>query len=50
MRIKNGLYSVAVELEAGKEGRASGIILLRDGRLLGGDSYFYYTGSYSEAS
>jgi hypothetical protein len=37
-------------MEGGKEGHATGIILLRDGQLLGGDSYFYYTGSYSEAA
>jgi len=50
MRVRNGLYSVVVEMEGGKEGRATGIILLRDGQVLGGDSYFYYTGSYSVTS
>lgn len=31
----------------GVRGRATGVIVLRDGALAGGDSYFYYTGSYS---
>lgn len=31
----------------GARGRATGVILLRDGAILGGDSYFYYTGSYT---
>jgi hypothetical protein len=34
----------------GREGHATGIILLRDGQILGGDSYFYYTGSYAAAA
>jgi hypothetical protein len=31
----------------GARGHATGVIVLRDGQILGGDSYFYYTGSYS---
>ena len=31
----------------GKRGHATGVIVLYDGRIQGGDSYFYYTGSYS---
>jgi hypothetical protein len=31
----------------GKRGRATGVVTLFDGRILGGDSYFYYTGSYT---
>src|ERR1044072_5120244 len=31
----------------GGQGRATGVIVLRDGRIAGGDSYFYYTGSYA---
>ena len=30
----------------GVRGRATGVVVLRDGEILGGDSYFYYTGSY----
>jgi hypothetical protein len=37
-------------MEGGREGHATGIALLRDDRLLGGCSYFYYTGSYIAAA
>ena len=47
MQVKNGLYSVRIEMRDGKQGHATGIIILSDGLILGGDSYFYYTGSYS---
>ncbi len=50
MDVRNGLYSIVIEMESGREGHATGIVVLRDGRLLGGDSYFYYTGSYSAAA
>jgi hypothetical protein len=32
-----------------KEGarRATGVIVLLDGQILGGDTHFYYTGSYT---
>ena len=43
----SGLYSIAIEMRDGKKGRATGVIVLFDGRILGGDSYFYYTGSYT---
>src|SRR5262245_45782404 len=45
--IRNGLYTIDIEMHEGARGRASGVIVLQDGRILGGDSYFYYTGSYS---
>jgi hypothetical protein len=44
--MRNGLYSIHIEMLDGVKGRATGIIILRDGRLFGGDSYFYYTGHY----
>src|SRR5258706_11296411 len=47
MEVKNGLYSVSIEMRDGKRGHATGVIVLCDGRIQGGDSYFYYTGSYS---
>ncbi len=46
MPIKNGLYAINIDMRDGARGRATGVIVLRDGVLLGGDSYFYYTGSY----
>src|SRR6266478_8492638 len=47
MEVKNGLYSISIEMRDGKRGHATGVIVLCDGRIQGGDSYFYYTGSYS---
>jgi hypothetical protein len=42
----NGLYSIHVTLLDGRVGKGSGVILFRDGKILGGDAYLYYTGSY----
>ena len=47
MQIPNGLYSISIEMKEGKRGHATGVVVLCDGRIMGGDSYFYYTGSYS---
>ncbi len=46
-RVRDGLYSLVIEMTGGKRGRASGIVVLQGGRIMGGDSFFYYTGSYS---
>jgi hypothetical protein len=45
--MKNGLYSVHIQMGDGVRGRASGVIVLRDGVILGGDPYFWSTGSYA---
>jgi len=45
--MKNGLYSIHVNLLDGRVGKGSGVILFRDGKILGGDAYLYYTGSYT---
>ena len=45
--VTNGLYSIKIEMKDGGRGRASGVIVLLDGQILGGDSHFYYTGSYA---
>jgi hypothetical protein len=44
--VKNGLYSIRIEMKDGGRGHATGVIVLRDGHILGGDSNFYYSGSY----
>ena len=44
--MKNGLYSIHVTLLDGRVGKGSGVILFRDGQILGGDAYLFYTGSY----
>jgi hypothetical protein len=46
-RVTNGLYTISVEMRHGKRGRATGVVVLCDGRVMGGDSYFYYSGTYS---
>jgi hypothetical protein len=45
--MKNGLYSIHIRMLDGVKGRASGVIILRDGLLLGGDPYFWSVGSYT---
>ena len=45
--MKNGLYSIHVSLQDGRIGKGSGVIMFRDGKILGGDAYLFYTGSYT---
>ena len=45
--MKNGLYSIHVTLQDGRVGKGSGVILFRNGQILGGDAYLFYTGTYS---
>lgn len=45
--VVNGLYMFEIEMRDGKRGQAKGVAVLCDGRLMGGDSYFYYTGHYT---
>jgi hypothetical protein len=44
--MRNGLYSIHIRMLDGVRGRANGVIILRDGRLLGGDPYFWSVGHY----
>ena len=45
--MRNGLYSIHVQLGDGREGKGSGILVFDDGVILGGDAFLYYTGKYS---
>jgi hypothetical protein len=45
--MKNGLYSIHVTLLDGRVGKGSGVIVFHDGKILGGDTYLYYVGSYT---
>ena len=45
--IRNGLYAVSVEIHDGIEGGDNGVVVLRDGTIRGGDSFFYFVGSYT---
>jgi len=48
--IANGLYSVHIRALDGIDGGLTGVMLLHDGRILGGDAYFYYLGTYASAN
>lgn len=46
--IPNGLYSVHLRT-LGVDGDLNGVMLLNDGRILGGDAFFYYLGTYTSS-
>jgi hypothetical protein len=45
--VRDGLYSLGIKMSGAKRGHATGVVVLRGGVIMGGDSFFYYTGSYS---
>ena len=45
--IVNGLYSIHIRMLDGVDGGLTGVMLLNNGRILGGDASFYYIGSYT---
>jgi len=45
--IINGLYSIHLRMLDGVDGGLTGVMLLNNGRILGGDAFFYYVGSYT---
>jgi hypothetical protein len=47
--IVNGLYSLQLRALDGVKAGLSGVMLLLNGRILGGDAFFYYLGAYSSA-
>jgi hypothetical protein len=47
--IVNGLYSIRLQTLDGVEAGLTGVMLLFDGRILGGDARFYYLGAYGSA-
>jgi T3SS negative regulator,GrlR len=48
--MKNGLYSLRIEMLDGIKGQNTGVMVLRDGIIRGGDTFFYYVGSYAAAN
>ena len=48
--IINGLYSIHTEVLDGIAGGLTGIMLIYDGRILGGDAFFYLVGTYTSAN
>jgi hypothetical protein len=47
--IRNGLYHITVEMLDGIQGGNQGVMVLRDGTMRGGDSFFYAFGTYTSA-
>jgi T3SS negative regulator,GrlR len=45
--IVDGLYSIHIRLLDGVSGGLTGVMLLNNGRILGGDASFYYLGTYT---
>jgi hypothetical protein len=45
--MRNGLYSLRMHMLDGVKGRDSGVIILRDGMLIGGGPYFWSIGTYT---
>jgi hypothetical protein len=45
--MKNGLYSIHVKTLDGHFGKGSGVVVFRDGKILGGDAFLFYTGLYT---
>ena len=45
--IKNGLYSLAAVAIDGVDVEVGGSLIVRDGKLHGGNSYVFYTGTYN---
>ncbi|QPF81581.1 hypothetical protein IC762_17260 [Bradyrhizobium genosp. L] len=45
--MRNGLYSIHIHMTDGVKGRDSGVLILRDGLLIGGGPYFWSIGAYT---
>jgi hypothetical protein len=48
--MRNGLYHITVEMLDGIQGGNWGVMVVRDGTLRGGDSFFYAFGTYTAAN
>jgi hypothetical protein len=48
--IVNGLYAIHIRLLDGVDGGLTGVMLLNEGRILGGDNYFSYLGAYTSGN
>jgi T3SS negative regulator,GrlR len=47
--IRNGLYHIVIQFLDSVEGGNQGVMVLRDGVMRGGDSFFYSFGTYTSA-
>jgi hypothetical protein len=46
--LKNGLYSLIALAIDGADIEVGGVLILRDGKVFGGDSFVFYTGTYED--
>jgi hypothetical protein len=46
--LKNGLYSLMALAIDGADVEVGGVLILRDGKVYGGDSFVFYTGTYED--
>jgi hypothetical protein len=48
--IRNGLYSIHIRMLDGIDAGNTGVMVLHDGRIRGGDAFFDYVGAYTSAN
>jgi hypothetical protein len=48
--IANGLYSIHIRMLDGIDGGNTGVMVLHEGRIRGGDAFFDYIGAYTSAN
>jgi hypothetical protein len=48
--IRNGLYSIHIRMLDGVDGGNTGVMVLHDGKIRGGDAFFDYVGAYTSAN
>ena len=48
--IKNGLYALSATSRDGVADEVSGVLMLRDGQVHGGDAFVYCTGNYKSSA
>lgn len=48
--IRNGLYSIHIRMLDGIDGGNTGVMMLHDRRIRGGDAFFDYIGAYTSAN
>jgi hypothetical protein len=46
--LKNGLYSLIALAIDGADIEVGGVLILRDGKVYGGDSFVFYTGTFED--
>src|SRR5260370_14108302 len=48
--ISNGLYSLHIRMLDGIDGGNTGVMVLHDGKIRGGDAFFDYIGAYTSTN